>query len=69
MGQGSGPSHRLAPAERLELLRLVRAGRATEGARAQRTPCTPRVRRSRFQGPVGGIVVTSRIRSRARRRN
>lgn len=32
MGQGSGPSHRLAPAERLELLRLVRAGETYQAA-------------------------------------
>jgi IS30 family transposase len=34
MGQGSGPSHRLAPAERLELLRLVRAGETYQAAAA-----------------------------------
>jgi len=32
MGQGSGPAHRLAPAERLELQRRVRAGETYEAA-------------------------------------
>ena len=32
MGQGSGQSHRLAPAERSELLRLVRSGETYQAA-------------------------------------
>ena len=41
MGQGSGPSHRLSFAERLELQRRVRAGETFEGAAAA-VGCSPK---------------------------
>ena len=53
MGQGSGPSHRLAHAERLELLRLVRTGETYEAA-AKAVGCSSKSVQ-RLLAKTGGI--------------
>lgn len=64
MGQGSGTSHRLTPAERLELLRLARAGEPHQGA-ARAVGCSSKTV-PRLLGRIGGIRPRETARSARR---
>jgi transposase, IS30 family len=64
MGQGSGQSHRLAPAERLQLLRLVRAGETYEAA-ATAVGCSSKSVQ-RLLAKTGGIKPRTTSRSALR---
>ena len=64
MGQGSGQSHRLAPAERSELLRLVRSGETYQAA-ARVVGCSSKSVQ-RLLAKTGGIKPRSTPRSALR---
>ena len=64
MGQGSGQSHRLAPAERWELLRLVRSGETYQAA-ARVVGCSSKSVQ-RLLARTGGIKSRSTPRSALR---